>query len=296
MLETQNSNQNNTIKLQILEGDRLVISMHDFNPFRNCKKFEFDYTKHKNTVAGIYMTTKNYIETIKTKHKELWNLHFDNENCYFITLIFKDQIEFRNIEQKIRSFCTALRRHYGKFEYVRAIEMTQKRAYHVHMIVQFNEFPLDLCATQIKKLWKLGKSHLKPIYDVRGNIQYITKCKDNNLNYETDDYSKILKNVIQRRCPHLTYFPKNARIISKSDEFGRKLNKNEYKNIPITKKQANKILKYFQNKFKSKNGSFVRIDGHYYKENEKSIYRNYCIDKVYIRDTNIDEIFKILAS
>ena len=162
--------------------------MHDIKPYDRQK---FDYTKNKDKIMGIYMRTRSYVRNLKSFHKTLWELHFDNGNFYLISLTFKDDIEFRHIEQRLRTFRTALKRRYGKFEFARAIEVTKKHSYHIHMIAQFNDFPLDL-----------NKNNLPTIIcthfgvaedDMKGNW-WFESCPEHALLGNRKELKKIIKN------------------------------------------------------------------------------------------------------
>ncbi len=287
-MTNSNSTQTRTLKVEILEKNRCTISMHDIKPYDRQK---FDYTKNKDKIMGIYMRTRSYVRNLKSFHKTLWELHFDNGNFYLISLTFKDDIEFRHIEQRLRTFRTALKRRYGKFEFARAIEVTKKHSYHIHMIAQFNDFPLDLNKNNLEALWKLGICDIKQAYDLRGGIQYITKYKENSINYSDDEYLKPFKSAIQKQDKHLTYFPKNAKLFAKSVNFGKETIEKETRKIVTTKEKLNKLLDCLK---KRNNQIFTRIDGHRYFD--KNGNQRYCMDKLYIRGSDIEELLKILAS
>ncbi len=287
-MTNSNSTQTRTLKVEILEKNRCTISMHDIKPYDRQK---FDYTKNKDKIMGIYMRTRSYVRNLKSFHKTLWELHFDNGNFYLISLTFKDDIEFRHIEQRLRTFRTALKRRYGKFEFARAIEVTKKHSYHIHMIAQFNDFPLDLNKNNLEDLWKLGICDIKQAYDLRGGIQYITKYKENSINYSDDEYLKPFKSAIQKQDKHLTYFPKNAKLFAKSANFGKETIEKETRKIVTTKEKLNNLLDCLK---KRNNQIFTRIDGHRYLD--KNGNQRYCMDKLYIRGSDIEELLKILAS
>ena len=221
-MTNSNSTQTRTLKVEILEKNRCTISMHDIKPYDRQK---FDYTKNKDKIMGIYMRTRSYVRNLKSFHKTLWELHFDNGNFYLISLTFKDDIEFRHIEQRLRTFRTALKRRYGKFEFARAIVVTKKHSYHIHMIAQFNDFPLDLNKNNLEALWKLGICDIKQAYDLRGGIQYITKYKENSINYSDDEYLKPFKSAIQKQDKHLTYFLKMVNFLLRVLILEKKLSK-----------------------------------------------------------------------
>lgn len=288
LVTEKNTTQTRTLKVEILEKNRCTISMRDIKPYDRQK---FDYTKNKDKIMGIYMRTRSYVRNLKSFHKKLWDLHFDNGNYYLITLTFNDEIQFRYIEQRLRTFRTALKRRYGKFEYVRAIELTKQHSYHIHMIVQFIDFPLDLNKNNIEALWKLGICDIKQAYDLRGGIQYITKYKENSIHYSDDEYLKPFKSAIQKRDKYLTYFPKNANLFAKSDNFGKETIDNETKKIVTTKEKFKNFLDYLKERNKQ---IFTRIDGHNYLDKDGK--QRYCMDKLYIRGSDIEELLKILAS
>lgn len=277
MKNVNNSNQNKTIRVEILEGNRVKLFLHPTSIFTSQPKF--DYTKCTQKPSP-YMTVKCYIRNLKTNHEKLWDLHFDSDNFYFITLTFDNAIEYREIQSKFKMFTIYLTRKYGNFEFVRAIETTGQKHFHIHLIVQFDEFPFGLSNIEIERLWKFGTCEMKLIQDLRGIIQYITKYKEISVNQETGH----------------TFFPKNAKIITTSQNFGKEINKRNCTKLMISKKQAKKLIKYCLKRFKNENGSFVRTDGHYYKDNKDSKFRNYCLDKVYIRDLTLEEIIEIIAS
>lgn len=277
-MQNLNSNQAKTIRVEILEGNRVKISFHPTSHFPSQPKF--DYTKCIKEISSN-MTTRCYMRNLKTYHEKLWDLHFDSDNFYFITLTFDNAIEYREIQSKFKMFTIYLTRKYGHFEFVRAIETTGRNHFHIHMVVQFDEFPFGLSDKQIEPLWRFGTCEIKFIYDLRGIFQYITKYKESSINQADGRH---------------TYFPKNAKIIATSQHFGKSINKNNRKKLSLTKKQAYKILDSCKIRFKKENGSFVRTDGHYYKENKTDKFQKYCLDKVYIRDLTFEEIILILTS
>lgn len=278
MLETKNSKQTKTVKVEILEGDRVKLSFHPTSHFPSQPKF--DYTKCNNEISK-YMTVRCYVRNLKTYQEKLWDLHFDSDNFYFITLTFDNVIEYREVLSKFKMFTIYMTRKFGHFEFLRAIESTGIKHFHIHIIVQFDEFPLGLSDREIELLWRFGTCELKFVHDLRGIIQYLTKYKETSINKADGRH---------------TFFPKNAKIIATSQHFGKAINKNDCKEFNLTKEQAYKLLDYCKIRFKKEKGSFVRTDGHYYSDNKTDKFRKYCLDKVYIRDLTLEEIIIILTS
>ena len=93
------------------------------------------------------------------------------------------------------------------------------------MIAQFNDFPLDLNKNNLEALWKLGICDIKQAYDLRGGIQYITKYKENSINYSDDEYLKPFKSAIQKQDKHLTYFLKMLNFLLRVLILEKKLSK-----------------------------------------------------------------------
>lgn len=272
------SHQTKTVKLQILEGNRVKLFFHPTSHFPSQPKF--DYTKCTKEPSK-YMTIKCYVRNLKEKHENLWDLHFDSDNFYYITLTFDNAIEYREVQSKFKMFTIYLTRTFGHFEFVRAIEVTGKNQFHIHIVVQFDEFPFGLSNREIESVWKFGICEVKLVHDLRGIIQYVTKYKEN---------------AIDKADGRHTFYPRNAKIITTSKNFGKEINKKNCKELNLTKEQAYKLLDNCKIRFKKENGSFVRIDGHYYKDNKTDKFRKYCLDKVYIRDLTLEEIIIILTT
>lgn len=277
MSKTQNSN-NKSIKLEILEGNRVKLYFHPTSHFPS--KPKFDYTKCIKPTSKN-MTISCYVRNLKIYPEKLWDLHFDSDNFYYITLTFDNAIEYGEVQSKFKMFTIYLTRTFGHFEFVRAIEATGKNQFHIHIVVQFDEFPFGLSNREIESVWKFGICEVKSVHDLRGIIQYITKYKENAIN-NTDGRH--------------TFFPRNAKIITKSENFGKEINKKNCKKLNLTKEQAYKLLDYCKIRFKKENGSFVRTDGHYYKDIKTDKFRKYCLDKAYIRDLTLEEIIIILTT
>ena len=278
MSETRNPNRTKTIKVEILENNRVKLCFHPTSYFPSQPKF--DYAKCTKEISK-YMSIRYYIRNLKTYHEKLWNLHFDSDNFYYITLTFDNAIEYKKVLSKFKMFTIYLTRAFGHFEFVRAVEATGQNHFHIHIIVQFDEFPFGLSNREIESVWKFGICKIKLVHDLRGIIQYITKYKEAAINKADGRH---------------TFFPKNAKIIAASQHFGKTINKNNCKELNLTKEQAYKLLDYCKIRFKKEKGSFVRTDGHYYKGNKTNKFRNYCLDKVYIRDLTLEEIILILTS
>ncbi|MDE6441727.1 MAG: hypothetical protein K2L12_03115 [Clostridia bacterium] len=267
------STQTKTIKVEIFEGNRCTISLHNIKPYDRKK---FDYTKCDN--YGTFMTSKSYGLTRKKRQKELWNMDFNLENSYFITLTFKEMIHYKDIMPEFNKIKIYLTRAFGHFEFFRAFELTKKHNYHIHIVAQFDMFPFGLCKKSVEYLWKLGICHVKPITnmnDFRGAIQYLTKHKKNNINLDN---------------PRLTHFPRSAKIFGKSLNFGKSISIKTSKKICTTNDKIKSLLDYL----KARNDeNFTRIDGHNYFD--KNGNRYYCKDKLYIRGLDIEDILKMLA-
>lgn len=89
----------------------------------------------------------------------------------------------------------------------------------------------------------------------------------------------------------MTYFPKNANLFAKSDNFGKETIDKETKKIVTTKEKFKNFLDYLKERNKQ---IFTRIDGHNYLDKDGK--QRYCMDKLYIRGSDIEELLKILAS
>ena len=128
--------EENKLKMVIYDNKRVMVKMHDFNPFENRRE-----GKH---VERIYdkdakMTTKEYKRTIRRWQKKLWSMKVESENCRFITLKLYEQMDWDTLLSKFSSFMTAVKRRFGRdVQFVRAVEFHEySQKYHIHLVLVF---------------------------------------------------------------------------------------------------------------------------------------------------------------
>ena len=61
------------------------------------------------------MTVRCYVRNLKTYQEKLWDLHFDSDNFYFITLTFDNVIEYREVLSKFKMFTINMTRKFWHF-------------------------------------------------------------------------------------------------------------------------------------------------------------------------------------
>ncbi len=266
---TQNGNKPK-YKVRIYNDNRMTITLHDFIPFKD-REFKQPVPKaNTNKLANKFMSYKDYVRLLKSYHKKLWDRDFDESKCIFITLTLKEDLDYQKLNKQFHRFLVYLKRRYGKVEYVRAIEIQKKtQKLHIHSIIQFNDFPKPINKKIIEDLWKLGICHYRRTKDIRSGIQYITRFKDPHFNKDN---------------PHLTCFLKGTKVITSSQNFGTKINKNSYEETYITPEHLKYIIDYHNDLYRKNKGKFVRIDQHVFY-NKKITDLDFCKDRVFIRTT-----------
>ena len=261
-------NSENLYKIRIYNDNRLTITIHDFNPFQ--KTGPLPSINHTPTPRAInrYMRTKDYVGLLKRTNKKLWYRSFDQERCSFITLTLSKDLDYIQLNNEFHRFLVYVKRKFGKFEYLKAIELQgETNRFHIHVIFQFQSKPAQINKMIIEKLWGLGVCNYEPTFDIRGNIQYVTILKDQN---------------IQKENPTFTYFPMGAKVISTSQHFGTQIESGSYVEDYITADHLKFILEYHFKKFRDGGGKFVRVDEHKFYNYQKCEMDS-CMDRVFIR-------------
>lgn len=269
-------------KVKIFNDNRITITLHDFNPFQISKPLPT--TRPDTTTLKLpneFMSVKDYKRLLKATHKKLWDMEFEQDKCFFITLTLDRDINYQKLNNEFHRFLVYVKRKFGKFEYIRAIEQQETiPRLHIHAIIQFSNKPTTFNQGIVENLWGLGICNVEPVFDIWGVLQYITKFKEHH---------------IQKNNPYNTCFSRGARVISASQHFGVKIKPTDYREEFISSEHLNFILNYHLNEFANRNGKFVRVDEHcYLNENTGTI--EVCKDKVFIRTTKdfIENNFDIL--
>lgn len=268
-----------SVILRVYDDGRKALSMH--RHFKPSPKREIKHDGDKSTRSGM-MTTRCYVRNIKDAHKKLFNRNYNISNCYNITLTTRESLPIPKMQYHFRRFMEALEYHYGNIEYVRAFECHKFIPnYHIHAILQFDEFPLDLRQDTIARIWKLGIVNLQKTYNIYGAIQYITHFKKQQL---------CQREIIMRDKKYIIYdeyhvqFPQGTKVISISQNFGVECNDTQFTEYRITAAKANQLIDEARQKNK-----FVRIEGHYYGYDHFMVKDKlkarlpYCRDRIYIQ-------------
>ena len=258
-------------KVKIYSDNRILITLHDFNP--NPIPLPLPSSRPDSISLrppSEYMSTKDYRRLLKTTHRKLWDLEFEEDKCVFVTLTLKEDMDYEQLNKEFHRFFVYVKRKYGKFEYIRAIELQEKTLrYHIHCILQFKSIPMHLDTNVIEKLWGLGVCDFQRVFDLRGVLQYITKFKDQHE---------------QKDNPNYTCFLRGSKIISTSQHFGKQIDSSSCKEIYISEDQLTSLLNYHFKKFENEDGKFVRVDEHLFF-NHNTGRTEKCWDRVFIRST-----------
>ena len=245
-------------------GNNLILNVH---PAKFTGECPLNRTRHR-VIQNGFMTSKDYAKTLKRKADFLHRCNFDNTNCKFLTLNTKNPIKIDVLIEEFKIFTSALRRKFGNFEYIRALECYRKGAdkYHIHAILVFEGRNPQIAKKALTGLWTFGDIHIEDVVqnEVYNVVQYITNFKENNL--QIDQKS-------------LTKFPKGCKIISTS----RGIRPNESKStIEIDRK----LLSYLIDAA-NKNDVKMNTKGHYYGD-------KLCIDKMFFTNVN-QEFLNLIA-
>ena len=268
-------------KVKIFKDNRLTITLHDFIPFKSSKPLPTTRPTTRLLLKNEYMSTKDYKRLLKSAYRKLWDKDFTQGYYVFVTLTLDGDLSYQRLLNDFHRFLIYVKRKYGKFEYIRAIELHKKiHRLHIHGVFQFKDKPTHINKITIEKLWGLGICDFIPVDDIWSVLQYLTKFKPQHQ---------------QKENPHLTYFLRGAKVVSTSQHFGTPLDYDSYKEDYISADHLNFILNHHFNEFFENNGKFVRVDSHRYFNTFKCEYDS-CMDRVYIRTTKdfIDSNFDIL--
>ena len=254
-----------SIKVRIYQDNRVVISLHPYQTTLKKKKL-LPKSPYEDDLHPLHlMTRKNYIRQLNAFHKRLWERDFSTGKYYFITLTLKQKLSLEKLIKEFHRFVVYLRRKFNKIEYFRAIEHhNDYKRLHIHLILQLQEDSLPCNHKVITKLWGLGHCQVKPITNIRHAIVYLTKSKEDNIHYYNYKY---------------TYFPIKSRILSCSNNFGKKIE--EYRDEFITHSQYYSIMKKSLEEKQKDRSTFIRVDRHTYL-NYRECELMDCIDKVYL--------------
>lgn len=197
-------------KIKVYSDNRILITLHDFIP----NPFPLPPPSSRPDSLSLrpqseYMSTKDYRKLLKATHRKLWDLDFEEEKCVFITLTLKEDLDYQQLNNEFHRFLVYIKRKFGKFEYIRSIELQEKTLrLHIHSILQFKTIPKHIDTGVIEKLWGLGICDFQKTFDLRGVLQYITLFKDQH---------------IQKDNPHYTCFLRGSKVISTSQHFGKQI-------------------------------------------------------------------------
>lgn len=258
-------------KVKLFKDNRLTITLHGFNPFKSSKPLP---TTRPNATTPIlrneYMSTKDYKKLLKTAHRKLWDKDFTQGYYVFITLTLDRDLSYKKLLKEFHRFEISAKRKFGKYEYIRAIELQEKTLrFHIHAVLQFQDISTHINKEVIETLWGLGICDFQPVDDILGVLQYITKFKPQHQ---------------QKENPHFTYFVRGAKVISTSQHFGTPLSIDSYREDYISADHLKFILNYHFKEFFNDNGKFVRVDEHRFFNTFKC-ETDSCMDRVYIRTT-----------
>ncbi len=245
-------------------SNKVAINVHPFNPNRS-GNYVCPWTLGKSKVfKSEYTPTREYKRTLKRARKMLFGLDLQYDKMKFLTLGTNEEMTWKEIVARCKSFINKLKNEYEGINYIRTIEHYQNGTnnYHIHIIVIFKDKAPVLNRDWLKEHWQYGHVDVKNGIKNRevGVIEYITLFKTSNL---------------QQDNLYLTKYPSNARFIVFSKNLLKEKKEMSYK-MNWTEEQYNS----FMNEVKSTNGQ-VFYDGHYYDKDK------YCLDKVYIHDADI---------
>ncbi len=266
---TQNGNKPK-YKVRIYNDNRMTITLHDFIPFKD-REFKQPVPKaNTNKLANKFMSYKDYVRLLKSWHKKLWDRDFDQSKCKYITLTLKKDLDYQKFTKEFRRFLLYVKRKFGEFEYVRAIELQKKTfRYHIHAVIQFKDYPMHFRKRIIENLWGLGMCHVKRVKDIWAPLQYITTFK---------------KQHRQKDNPNYTWFLRGTKVITCSQHFGTKISKDSYEETYIDCDHLKYIIDYHNELHRNNNGKFVRVDQHVFF-NKKKADLDTCKDMIFIRTT-----------
>lgn len=254
------ANNTKTYKAKIY-GNRMIVSMHPFNPFKN--KTTYSGKRQSKNYVG-YMKKKDYEKTLKRQFMELAQLDIASDKCNFITLTFGHSIAWEDLLKAFRQFMKAVSRHFCKVEYIRGVEIQEESThYHIHIILIFPDTPPPISNDWLAKYWGYGLSHIENnVYDVDGLIDYITLFKIGSC---------------QKDCFNATYFPKGARIITTSYNIPKK----KAFEVELSEEEYLHLVQIHANDYYNNKGKPIREYGHYYPNNNGEAA--YCEDWTCVR-------------
>lgn len=270
-------------KVRIYKDNRILITLHNFNSFQSIGPIPSTRNTTTPILTPKYMSYKDYKRLLNYTHRKLWERDFDQSKCVFITLTLDKDLDYSTLLKEFHRFYVYVKRKFGKLEYIRAIELQEKNLrYHIHLVIQFQEYPTLINKSIIENLWGLGICDFQPVTKIRGVLQYLTIIKDHH---------------IQKENPHFTYFLRGSKLISTSQNFGVQIDSDSYRDDYVTADHLKFILDYHFDKFFDNKGEFVRVDEHQFYNLNKGEMDN-CMDRVFIRTTKefIDSNFIDLLS
>lgn len=254
---------NEFYKLKIYDDNRIMVQYNNINTFNNAHYF--NPIRRSLNDYYPYMSTKDYVRTIRRKRKELFELNIDKNHCIFLSLTTEKSWAFDRVIDMLKIFIRAIRRTFSDIQYIRAIESyTRGVHFHIHLLIIFNNnIPKAFNSSWVNKHWEYGITDFQKVFDPYGFIDYITLYKDENINHSRKRFTK---------------FPKNAKIISSS----RNIPKSQFEERIVDEEELEKIFNHYNNKNIESNNRelFVFKDGHYYVD-DKNGPNNYCLDKEY---------------
>ena len=216
------------------------------------------------------MTFGEYRQTLRRWLREdLDNRVIDPNLSRWVCLTLASDLGWEDFVKNLNRFMTAVSRAFPDTEYLRAIEMNPEPwKFHAHIIFCFPaEIPKSFTRDWVTKNWKCGRCSVDPVRrDYQGLFVYVT------LEYKNKKDGKVPKDE------DLTRFPKGARVITKSRNFGKVVVPTEEL---ITRAEALAIISESQ---KKGSGYRVHENKHYFVDQTTGQIGS-CLDRVYIRES-----------
>lgn len=243
-------------KLKIINDKDMIVSMHTYHDNSNGRYW---VNKRLPNKPNELKTKSNYWKTIRKNEEKIREHILDMKNCKFITLTFKYDLTYNECVRHLTNYLNTIKRNFDRnIKYMRAIEVQEEsKRFHIHLILS-SPVIRKITNKWLREHWKHGWSWIEKIYDTNGVIEYMTLYKKNNIK---DEYAG------------LTYFPKNAKIIS-----GNLKELNSIRYTEVDKEHLNFILDYH-----NRNNDKVKYNGHFYNDNNGT--PQYCLDKIYIESS-----------
>lgn len=160
-----------------------------------CKKKDKDYYEyldgslkecsHERTPETIYKGLRSSLN----KLGYIIDANFtDPSRCLFVTLTYKEKLtDLEKLDNDWENFCKRFKRKWGKFKYIMVLEPQKRGAWHLHILMFFDEEAPDIENHSLQKVWTHGFVFVQKVTQNKFRFYFTKKLKTLKKQLEEND-------------------------------------------------------------------------------------------------------------